>query len=92
MVRRAVFPLLAVALLAACDAAKDPNNIKKSGCTPLDYGNGVYYFPCIEANFANALSTFLKNFPMMEVSAMTGNGNGSYGHNMGYFVVVRKSK
>jgi hypothetical protein len=37
-----------------------------------DYGNGVYYFPSVEADFGNALSMFLQNHTNLEVGAIGG--------------------
>ena len=38
----------------------------------VHYGENVYYFPYIRADFANALAKFLKNNNSLEVTAMTG--------------------
>lgn len=51
-------------------------------CVPVDYKNGVYYFPCIRAEFANTLSRFRAEHPDLEIVDVTGNGNNDY------FVIV----
>lgn len=77
--------------LMACDGAANLENVGESkGCEPLDYHNGVYYFPCNEATFGNALSAFLTERPGVTVAAMTGDGQGSHGRDQGYFVVLAR--
>ena len=56
----------------------------------LDYKNGVYYFPYIEKNFARSLSNFKEKNPELKIISMCGDGNGVYGRDSGYFVVVEK--
>lgn len=75
---------------AACNRANDPDNVGKPVVTEaVDYGNGVYYFPYEEAKFGNALSQFIKRHDELELVAITGDGNGSYGRDTGYFAVFR---
>ncbi|MBI2039222.1 MAG: hypothetical protein HYT22_03020 [Candidatus Niyogibacteria bacterium] len=78
------------AILAACNQANDPANVgKPNDCALIDYGKGVYYFPCIEADFGNALRQFRERNPGIEIEAMAGDGTGLDGINRGYFVTVR---
>lgn len=37
----------------------------------LNYGNGVYYFPYIQDDFANALSAFRGQYPELELITIT---------------------
>ncbi|MBI1957285.1 MAG: hypothetical protein HYS44_02405 [Candidatus Niyogibacteria bacterium] len=87
----AALMFIALFFLTACNPnrASESENIGKAGCLPLNYEYGVLYFPCNEAKFGNALSQFKKQNPGTEIEAMTGNGAGAYGENVGYFVVIR---
>lgn len=70
------------------DYANDPENVGISKrVNVVDYGNGVYYFPYDEANFANALSVFIRDHQNLKLVSFSGNGNGTYGVDKGYFVV-----
>lgn len=77
-------------LLVGCDPASNPANVGEGTCAPVDYHNGVLYFPCATAAFANSLSHYRETHPDAEVISIAGNGNGSYGHDQGYFVVIKK--
>lgn len=87
------------AILASCVKAPnpgDPENIETrtassvypNPCTPLSYGNDVLYFPCKGADFGNELSRYREQHPDLRIAAMTGDGNGGYGRDRGYFVTV----
>jgi len=77
--------------LIGCDPAADPKNVSQnSSVGAVDYGNGVYYFDSIGANFGNDLAAFIASHPDLELVAMTGNGTGTYGEDGGYFVVFKK--
>ena len=83
------FIALSAALLASCSGPADPANVDTSAaCLITDYQNGVLYFDCDKAAFANGLSNYRVANPGMEIISMTGNGNGAYGRDVGYFVVV----
>lgn len=88
--------LAAIFILAACDRAGNQKNVGYfsgiTNCEPVNYHNGVYYFSCIGDAFGNALSHFIKENPDIEIGAMTGNGVGIYGYDMGYFVVTRSNR
>jgi hypothetical protein len=56
---------------------------KPSG-VPIDYGNGVYFFPVYNAEFGTQLSFFLKD-TSVRVLAISGNEGST-----GYWVVVEK--
>ncbi len=74
----------------------------------ISYGEGVYYFPYIRADFASALVKFLQSHTNLEVTAMTGDvvrrgGSATknlkeyydkedYGAAVGYFVTFREKK
>lgn len=90
--------LLLIVLLIfipACRSANDVSRVRQVNPAELpviDYGNGVYYFPATEANFANNLSAFLYNHPELELVSVTGDGTDVHGRDAGYFVVFRKKK
>lgn len=78
---------LTVALGSCTGAASDGDGVVT---LPTSYENGVYYFDCTQANFGRSLAAFIAAHPELEVTAMTGNGTGTYGYDEGYFVVVKK--
>jgi hypothetical protein len=82
-------PLAFALTLGACSQAAEPTNIGKEGCSPLDYKNGVLYFPCVEDAFGNGLSNYLQDHPDLEVTSMSGDGTGSSGYDHGYFVIMK---
>jgi len=53
----------------------------------VDHGNGVYYLPMKDEDFAKGLSRFVGEHPDLEVVAIAGNGE-RYGDS-GYFVITR---
>lgn len=72
------------------DSARKPGNVVAvSAADVVDYGNGVYYFAKIEADFGNALSAFIKSHAELEVVTITSNGTGVHGSNLGYFVIMK---
>lgn len=80
-----------VLLAAGCSTASDSTKVNHTKIVaPIDYGNGVYYFSTGGAQFGNSLSDFIENHPELEIVAITGDGNGGYGSDMGYFVVFSK--
>jgi hypothetical protein len=86
-----------LAILIGCDGAAKKENVAQrqvqqvqSVNKVVDYGNGVYYFPFLQSDFANELSAFIGQHPELELVAMTGNGNDLYGANLGYFTYFRK--
>ncbi len=65
---------------------------KAEPCAPVDYHEGVLYFPCLERDFGLALSSFIGSHPDVEVVSMVGDGTNAAGVDRGYFVVVRPKK
>lgn len=63
--------------------------------SPIDYGNGVYYFPCTGRVFAIALSKFKTDTSIVITSVATdvnGSFSGISNGSEGYFVTVEKRK
>jgi len=58
---------------------------------PIDYGNGVFFFPCVGRIFAIALSDFLKDGKKKVVS-MTADGSAGCGADRGFFVFIKEKK
>jgi len=82
---------IATIVTAGCVTTSDPTNIGTTAThPPIDYGNGVLYFPDTEAEFANSLSAYLERNPDMIVVAIAGDDNKGYGADEGYFVIVEK--
>lgn len=80
-------------IIISCNKATDPENVRTQNnqqSAIVDYGNGVYYFDSVEADFANALSTFISQHPELQLQAMCGNGRSPNGRDLGYFVVFHK--
>lgn len=82
--------LIALIITAGCtvDDAADTRLINPSNeiCHPLDYSSGVYYFPCYEADFGNALVSWKTKHPDRIVTAISPNDRDTYGYTLGYFV------
>lgn len=66
--------------------------VAKETYQPKKYGNNVYYFSVNKHDFGICLSAFLQRNPKLEVAAMTGDGTGGYGHDIGYFVVFKEKQ
>jgi len=91
--------LIGFVIACGCDSTANTFSNKASnpvGLTgmvaPVDYGNGVLYFPCNQAIFANSLSVYLKTHPEKHTVAMAGDGTDTnfYGADRGYFVIVEE--
>jgi len=86
--------LFAVSIFALMGCAKkeDQKNVgTTNGCRPVDYKEGVYYFPCREAaTFGNAVSGFLEKNKNLRILAVSGDGTGVYGYDKGYFVFIEQ--
>lgn len=59
---------------------------------PLQYKNGVYYFPVTRDDFANVLAEFIKEHPELELVTIAGDGTGSDGYDRGYFVIFSEKQ
>ena len=80
-------------LAAVSGCGSGPNSettTEVSNVWVMDYSNGVYYFDSEGKTFVSALATFIGQHPELEFVAMTGDGNGIYGCDRGYFVVFKK--
>jgi hypothetical protein len=79
--------LLVMALaISGCDPAANPKNVGKDGILPVDYKNGVYYFPCNNSTFGNSLSQFIESHKDLEVTAIAFKDYSG----QGYFVVTKQ--
>ncbi|MBI5077017.1 hypothetical protein HZB94_01370 [Candidatus Falkowbacteria bacterium] len=85
-------------MLAKKSPAANPENIGKTNILlPVEYGQGVYYFPCVAAEFANSLATFIKQHPELEITSIAPDDKGERkmqngGYISGYFVVCKRKK
>jgi hypothetical protein len=89
-----ILALSACALTASCnDHTPNRADDRTSGiprvqnCVPVDYSQGILYFPCDEAEFGRSVSTWLQSNPDQEVTSMAGTTND---YTEGYFVTVRR--
>lgn len=55
-----------------------------------DYGNGIYYFDYTGDSFGRALSAFVVEHSELELVSFSGDGRGTYGIDLGYFVVFKE--
>ena len=92
-----VMIVVAIILIAATIAipllTKKPLNPEATvsvTCPVTDYSNGVYYFPCTNVDFGKSLGKFIQKHTELKVVTMTGDGTGSQGSDVGYFVVTEK--
>jgi hypothetical protein len=90
--KKILIMLSLVILIAGCDSANKVGNVAMISASPIDYGNGVYYFSKTQASFGNALSAFIKSNPELEITAIAPNGTGGYGADVGYFIVTKRKK
>lgn len=90
--------ILITFLLFSCGKTNDPAKplpqpVSIEVVTPIDYGNGVYYFNCNGQTFAASLSYFLAD-TTKTVLSISGNGTGGTGYrqgmDIGYFVIVKE--
>jgi hypothetical protein len=83
------------ALMTTACAVNESNQPRNIGQTkiiaPLDYGNGVYYFPIVSAEFGNSLSAFIKQHPEMEMLSIAPTDEG-YQSIHGYFVIFKNKR
>lgn len=92
--------LLAVVMLLAVGCGydpldpADPTNAKRTRemawANIVHYGEGVYYFDSVDANFGNALADFVANHQDLELISVAPNDNKGSGYTTGYFVVFRR--
>jgi len=58
---------------------------------PINYGNGVYYFPVTGSTFGKSLSYFIeKNKDKLELVSISADDSNKYGYTSGYFVVFKE--
>lgn len=85
-----IITIVAVVVVTNNGSPGNTDNIASTKIVePVDYGNGVYYFDCIGSTFANSLSSFIE-IDNVTILSITGDGNGAYGTNLGYFVVAQQ--
>lgn len=73
-------------ILTGCDLPQHADKPPSYSCTPIDYDNGVWYFPCHQRSFGKALAKFAKG---KEILSITGDGTAAHGVDQGYWVVVK---
>jgi len=95
--RPLILMTLLTATLSGCTGptASDPSNVRPGAAygtdgATVDYGNGVWYFDAVRANFGNKLAAFVAVHPELELVTMTGDATGTNGFDLGYFVIFRK--
>lgn len=82
-----LFLLLLSLLSCSPDTSADPHNVTNmQTCYVVDYGEGVYYFPYVREDFGNALASFLRQNPTLQV---TGVASSDVDTVHGFFVTCR---
>jgi len=85
------FIIFGTIIMAGCARVADHVEASKQSepqwsCQIAKYSNGVFFFDCVDIEFALALSKFKGDNPSIAVSAISGNGTLLYGVNSGFFV------
>jgi hypothetical protein len=60
-------------------------------CAPIEYTNGIYYFPCNDGLFGIELAQWKgehQNLTITTISAEYTGNTGNTGHTSGYFVIT----
>lgn len=74
--------ILFVGMGCVVNPAADPKNVANmQTCYVVDYGEGVYFFPYIQQDFGNALASFLRQNPSLQVTGIvysTGDADGHF--------------
>jgi|GEM_PF-6889416 len=74
--------ILLVGTGCVVNPASDPKNVTNmQTCYVVDYGEGVYFFPYILQDFGNALASFLRQNPSLQVTGIvysTGDADGHF--------------
>jgi hypothetical protein len=88
------FLIFSIIFIACNDVVRGPvqpdeNDPLTQVVKPINYGNNVYYFDCIERQFGISLADFLSDTTIY-VQAISGDGTDGYGYDTGYFVVIGK--
>ena len=81
--------IVAIALTAGCYSyAGHPENVAKDSksCKEISYRNGVYFFECTSADFANGLSGFIGEHPDLKLISFAPDPDSG----KGYIVVFEK--
>jgi hypothetical protein len=88
-----LFALCLLCAIAGCTKDKNASNPDNIGqpvtCAPVDYRNGVLYFPCVGSDFGNALSAYRGSHPNTRVEGLTTTESSDPNITInGHFVVV----
>lgn len=88
--------LLAGVLLLSCDDSNNNNSMQPNvilqpdrNAVYTDFGNGVYYFAYVKAEFGTVLASFKATHKIISVVE---DGTGLYGVTVGYFVICEQEK
>ncbi|MDO8524220.1 MAG: hypothetical protein Q7R99_01165 [bacterium] len=84
--------MVLVLIICGCgsNAGKETKVNSTETISPVNYGNGVYYFAATQAAFGNSLSKFIANHSNLTLISIADDSTDQpYGVNCGYFVVFR---
>lgn len=89
-------PILLVVVLTlvgklVVDAKKEQDTYQTAlaRCNQEIYGPNLFYFPCTGSNFGHALLKFQDDNPHKLILAITANGTGIQGLDLGYWIVTK---
>lgn len=57
-------------------------------CTPTDYTNGIYFFPCSDGLFGIELAKWKDEHQNLIITTISADDNDAYGYTSGYFVIT----
>lgn len=88
--RKAITVFLVMICMGACDnLPSDLSSIEKAFIVmPTKYGDNVYYFEAIGADFGKSLQFFISSHPPLSIVTIAPDDTAGYGKTNGYFVVV----
>jgi len=83
--------LVFIVIFTSCGNPVQKGPLPIKICTPINYGNNVYYFHCEPEVFAVSLSAFLSD-GTKHVQSMTNDGFTECVNDRGYIVVIELKK
>jgi hypothetical protein len=92
MFRYCVLMITIVMVTISCISCKDEKVQPTTSVqivAPVDFGNGVYYFECKQAQYGASLSFFIGLHTELELIAMAADDYQGYGQTKGYFVYFK---
>jgi len=80
--------VLSLVFLSGCDLFNRP---EPPPCPTTQYGDEIVEFRCVGQDFGDELEGYLDSHPDLRVEALSGDGTGNHGRNMGFWVVFSRT-